>query len=139
MALTLIGSTPGTAAGFTNFGTLLNEWRAAVNAESRSSGKSPLLLTAAVFYSSDYYSLIYPIQAISNSLDWLNIMAYDFYSPDSYSSPTKTGPPAALYNPTSKVSGVRRSQSLDSVRRGSQETSPRDFPFLWPWMASGRC
>jgi chitinase len=64
----------------TNFGSLLNEWRVAVTAESKSSGKAPLLLFAAVFYSSDYYSLIYPIQAISNSLDWLNVTAYDLYT-----------------------------------------------------------
>jgi chitinase len=96
---------PSTKEEMTNFGSLLNEWRAAVAAESKSSGKAPLLLSAAVFYSSDYYSLIYPIQAISNTLDWLNVMAYDFYTPDANNSPAKTGPPAALYNPTSKVSG----------------------------------
>lgn len=96
---------PSTAAEYTNFGTLLNEWRAAVANESMSSGKTALLLTAAVFYSSNYYSLPYPIQAVSNSLDWINLMAYDFYTPDGYSSPNKTGPPAALYNPTSQVSG----------------------------------
>ena len=73
--------------------------------ESTSSGKPPLLLVAAFFYSSNYYSLNYPIQAISNSLDWVNVMAYDFYAPLSWSTPSKTGPPAALYNPTSQVSG----------------------------------
>jgi chitinase len=76
-----------------------------VAAESKSSGKAPLLPSAAVFYSSDYYSLIYPIQEISNTLDRLNVMAYDFYTPDANNSPAKTGQPAALYNPTSKVSG----------------------------------
>ncbi|KAB1211843.1 Chitotriosidase-1 [Morella rubra] len=96
---------PSMATEFANLGTLLNEWRAAVASESESSGNAPLLLTAAFFYSSDYYSLDYPIQAISNSLDWVNVMAYDFYSPNSYSSPNLTGPPAALYNPTSQVSG----------------------------------
>jgi chitinase len=89
----------------TNFGSLLNEWRVAVAAESKSSGKAPLLLSATVFYSSDYYSLIYPIQAISNSLGWLNVTAYDLYTAAANNSPNKTGPPAALYNRTSKVSG----------------------------------
>ena len=96
---------PSTATEFTNLGLLLNEWRAAVASESTSSGNSPLLLVAAFFYSSNYYSLNYPIQAITNSLDWVNVMAYDFYAPPSYSSPNLTGPPAALYNPTSQVSG----------------------------------
>jgi chitinase len=96
---------PTNATEFTNLGLLLNEWRAAVAKESTSSGKPPLLLVAAFFYSSNYYSLNYPIQAISNSLDWVNVMAYDFYAPLSWSTPSKTGPPAALYNPTSQVSG----------------------------------
>ncbi|KAL5728796.1 chitinase [Ranunculus cassubicifolius] len=96
---------PSTPQEMTNFGTLLTEWRAAVVAEASRSGKARLLLTAAVFYSSNYYSVMHPVQAISNSLDWINIMAYDFYSPYSYGTPDKTGPPAALYNPTSQVSG----------------------------------
>ncbi|GMY35665.1 class V chitinase-like [Fagus crenata] len=96
---------PSTATEFTNLGLLLNEWRAAVASESTSSGNAPLLLVAAFFYSSNYYSLNYPIQAITNSLDWVNVMAYDFYAPPNYSSPNLTGPPAALYNPTSQVSG----------------------------------
>jgi chitinase len=53
-----------------------------------------------VFYSSDFSSFLkYPIQAISDSLDWVNVMADDVYTPDF--SPKLTGPPAPLYNPTS--------------------------------------
>ena len=54
-------------------------------------------------YSSNYDGLTYPIQDISNSLDWVNVMAYDFIAPGWQSN--VTGPPAALYNPTSQVSG----------------------------------
>jgi chitinase len=36
-------------------------------------------------------------------MDWINLMAYDFYGPGW--SPNVTGQPAALYNPTSQVSG----------------------------------
>ncbi|TXG75547.1 hypothetical protein E1A91_D07G030900v1 [Gossypium mustelinum] len=58
----------------TNLGLLLQEWRAAVDKESASTGNSKLLLSAALpFRNSDY-----PIQAIQNSLDWSNVMAYDF-------------------------------------------------------------
>ena len=89
----------------TNFGSLLKEGQTAFAAESKRSGKAPLLLSAAVFYSSDYYSLVYPIQAISNTMDWLNIITYDFYTLDANNSLAKTGLPAALYNSTSKVSG----------------------------------
>ncbi|KAF3452986.1 hypothetical protein FNV43_RR03419 [Rhamnella rubrinervis] len=90
---------PNTTEKFTNFGTLLTEWRAAIAAESRTSGNETLLLTAAVFRSSDYYSLNYPVQAISNSLDWINAMTYDYYGPTW--SPSSTGPPAALYSGSS--------------------------------------
>ncbi|KAK6236904.1 hypothetical protein SCA6_012241 [Theobroma cacao] len=90
-----------------NFGALLREWRVAVNNEARNTGRSPLLLAAAVFYSSNYYSLDYPVQTVANSLDWINVMAYDFYGPG-WSD--VTGPPASLFNPSSQVnadSGIR--------------------------------
>uniref|UniRef100_A0A7N2R069 GH18 domain-containing protein n=1 Tax=Quercus lobata TaxID=97700 RepID=A0A7N2R069_QUELO len=94
---------PSTATEFTNLGLVLDEWRAAVASEATSSGNTPLLLVAAFYYSSNYDGLTYPIQDISNSLDWVNVMTYDFIAPGW--SPNVTGPPAALYNPTSQVSG----------------------------------
>ncbi|KAL5772826.1 hypothetical protein ACOSQ2_012750 [Xanthoceras sorbifolium] len=95
---------PANSAEMYNFGVLLNEWRTAVSAESRSSGRPPLLLSAAVSYSSNYFGVINPVQAISNSLDWINVMAYDFTyrAPD---STRLTGPPAALYSPGTQISG----------------------------------
>ncbi|XP_012440881.1 class V chitinase isoform X2 [Gossypium raimondii] len=82
----------------TNLGLLLQEWRAAVDKESTTTGNSKLLLSAALpFRNSDY-----PIQAIQNSLDWINVMAYDFNAPG---RSTVTGPPAALYNPGTQLSG----------------------------------
>ncbi|KAJ6746175.1 CHITINASE [Salix koriyanagi] len=70
---------PSNATQMTNFGLLLAEWRVAVAKESRRSRNTPLLLSAAVFRSSDYYTINYPISAVSKSLDWINVMAYDFY------------------------------------------------------------
>ncbi|KAJ6330710.1 hypothetical protein OIU76_009332 [Salix suchowensis] len=93
---------PSNTTQMTNFGLLLAEWRVAVASESRRSGNTPLLLSAAVFRSSDYYTINYPISALSESLDWINVMAYDFYGPG-WSS--VTGPPAALYNPGTTESG----------------------------------
>ncbi|KAL1205250.1 Class V chitinase [Cardamine amara subsp. amara] len=87
---------PRDAAEMTDFGTLLQEWRSAVEAESSSTGIPPLLLTAAVYYSSNLYSLPYPVLDVANSLDWVNLMAYDFYGP-AWSD--VTGPPACLYAP----------------------------------------
>ncbi|TKY54729.1 Chitotriosidase-1 protein [Spatholobus suberectus] len=97
---------PSTGSDMTNYGSLIREWRSALLSESRTSGNPVLLLVAAVFYSSKYYSLEYPIQAITCSLDWANIMAYDFYGPNWY--PNRTAPPAALYalnNSANRVSG----------------------------------
>jgi chitinase len=94
---------PSLATEMTNLGLLLTEWRAAIANESTTTGETALLLSAAFFYNSNYYTVNYPFQAISNSMDWINLMAYDFYGPGW--SPNVTGPPAALYNPTSQVSG----------------------------------
>ncbi|OMO61770.1 hypothetical protein CCACVL1_23255, partial [Corchorus capsularis] len=66
---------PSDPTQMTNLGLLLNEWRAAVINEST---------------------------AVKNGLDWINVMAYDFYGPG-WSN--VTGPPAALYNPGTQVSG----------------------------------
>ncbi|KAI9114097.1 hypothetical protein K1719_014747 [Acacia pycnantha] len=74
------------------------------NAESRSSGKPVLLLTAAVA-GSDQISQVefYPFQDIAKSFDWINVMVYDLFIPDG--SPDKTQPPALLRNPTGLFSG----------------------------------
>lgn len=88
---------PSSATEMSNFGTLLREWRSAVVAEASSSGRQRLLLAAAVFYSNNYYSVLYPVQAVADSLDWVNLMAYDFYGPG---WSRVTGPPAALYDPS---------------------------------------
>lgn len=94
---------PSDSSAMANFGTLLNEWRSAIDSEySMNTSRPKLLLTAAVYYSSVHDGLSYPIQDIANSLDWINVMAYDFYGPG-WSD--VTGPPAALYNPGNQVSG----------------------------------
>ncbi|XP_062078324.1 class V chitinase-like [Humulus lupulus] len=88
---------PSTPDQMTQFGYLVDEWRSAVAEEARNSGRPPLLLVAAVFYSSRYETGDeYVVPALARSLDWINVMGYDFYAPD-WSS--VTGPPGALYNP----------------------------------------
>jgi len=79
----------------TDFGNLVGELRAAVEAESRRSSKPTLLLTAAVYYSSVYKTFTYPVQVMRESLDWVNIIAYDFYGP--VSSSKFTVPTAGLH------------------------------------------
>ncbi|CAD5328467.1 unnamed protein product [Arabidopsis thaliana] len=86
---------PNSDHEMTNFGNLVGELRAAVEAESRRSSKPTLLLTAAVYYSSVYKTFTYPVQVMRESLDWVNIIAYDFYGP--VSSSKFTVPTAGLH------------------------------------------
>ncbi|KAI6668333.1 hypothetical protein NL676_016186 [Syzygium grande] len=93
---------PNTTEKMANLGLLLQEWRTAVAAEAASSGNHPLLLSAAVYYSPNYNSSNYPVAEMAASLDWINVMAYDFFGPN---WSTTTGPLAALYNPGDGLSG----------------------------------
>ena len=78
---------------------LLDQWRAAVATEASSSGKVTLLLTVAVSYTSKVDgSYSYPYTSISRSLDWINVMDYDFYDPSWYTSFTNCH--AGLYDPS---------------------------------------
>jgi chitinase len=91
---------PDTRDNMTNLGLLLTEWRTALEADANSTGFDRLLLTADVFYTSTYGPTTeYPIQAIVDSVDWINVIAYDIYTP--ISSPNWTEPPAPFYNPDS--------------------------------------
>ncbi|XP_047308133.1 class V chitinase-like [Impatiens glandulifera] len=91
-----------------NLGKLVDEWRVAVEAEHRSSGKEVLLLTAAVSFGPILWGgRSYPYPSIARSLDWINVMSYDFYSPVDRGDDEKslTRAPAALFDRTSNVSG----------------------------------
>ncbi|KAG6543694.1 hypothetical protein Mapa_014878 [Marchantia paleacea] len=84
-----------------NFSSFLSEWRLAVNAESTT---SPLLLTAAVYYKPVLANVgvgTYSVQAISENLDFVNIMCYDFHGSWDV---TATGANANLYDSASNLS-----------------------------------
>ncbi|XP_031099021.1 class V chitinase-like [Ipomoea triloba] len=100
---------PRTTNQMADLESLLKEWRAAVAAEAASSGRSPLLLTAVIYYLSRINELSYPVQAIQKNLDWVNVMAYDFYDP-SYSNVTR--PHSALYDPAGLFSFGNRIELL---------------------------
>ncbi|KAF7153664.1 hypothetical protein RHSIM_Rhsim01G0042500 [Rhododendron simsii] len=94
---------PQSTSEMANMGALLNEWRAAVATEAhQSAGQPPLVLTAAFYYAPSINGLNYPVQSKSNSLDWINLMAYDFYDP-SWAKVTNSH--AALYDPSGPISG----------------------------------
>lgn len=80
---------PSTKDEMTNFGILLNKWRAAVNQGAEWSGNDQLLLVAAVHYRPTVVHnkpMDYPADAISKSLDWITVVAYDFYIIEKHSS-----------------------------------------------------
>ncbi|KAL2942159.1 Class V chitinase [Bienertia sinuspersici] len=83
-----------------NLKDLLNEWKTAIKSQAPN-----LLLTAALNVKPQVNpSVTFPIQAITNNLDWVNVMAYDFiYDPNQ--PPTSTRAPAALNNPSADLSG----------------------------------
>ncbi|XP_074281249.1 class V chitinase-like [Silene latifolia] len=93
-----------TSAEMTNLGTLLTEWRTAINAEAANTGHQPLLLTAALAVTPHVDpSTSFPTQAIANALDWVNVMAYDFHDPNNSASLTHSH--ANLHDPTGAISG----------------------------------
>ncbi|KMT03225.1 hypothetical protein BVRB_8g197730 [Beta vulgaris subsp. vulgaris] len=86
-----------------SLGILLEEWRAAINARSTAPS---LLLTAALRYTAEASEGVpFPIQSISDNLDFVNVMAYDFYAPAWSPMPFVTRPHASLRDPSSEVSG----------------------------------
>ncbi|XP_040997693.1 class V chitinase-like [Juglans microcarpa x Juglans regia] len=81
---------------------LLCEWRAALDKDKEKTKRpEPWLLTAAVFHhpvisdKDGNITFSYPIQAISDNLDWINVLAIDFYTPSN--SPEETGPVHAWF------------------------------------------
>ncbi|KAK7291976.1 hypothetical protein RIF29_07565 [Crotalaria pallida] len=89
-----------TSSDMSNMGRLFQEWRAAISSEVTNSSTPALILTAAVPYQpeSDYGS--YPAVSIGNNLNWINILAYDYYTPQHGNF---TAGHAALYDPSRNV------------------------------------
>ncbi|KAG6628037.1 class V chitinase-like [Carya illinoinensis] len=82
---------------------LLGEWNQAVRNEAEG---DRLLLTAAVFHhpvipgKDGCNNFWYPCKAISDNLNWINVLAINFYTPSN--SPTLTGPVHAWSNHTDR-------------------------------------
>ncbi|KAF5445724.1 hypothetical protein F2P56_034755 [Juglans regia] len=80
--LDLRGVVPtGTSSDMVNFGTLLDEWRVAVNSEAKNSSNPELLLVMAGNRMPALGSVIYPIDSMRRNLDWVHVKAYDYYLP----------------------------------------------------------
>lgn len=83
-----------------DLGQLLLELKVEVNREAAAMAATPLLLSAAVYFTAsmifDPANQSYPTKVISQNVDWVNVMCYDYYG--SWDT-TTTGAHAALYNP----------------------------------------
>ncbi|KAJ8753104.1 hypothetical protein K2173_017640 [Erythroxylum novogranatense] len=102
--LELTGVVPSMRLNMTNLGTLFDEWRRAAASESKNSGKSELLLIMAGYYSPSLDSVTYPIGSLIRNLDWIEIVAYDYYVP---TKSNLTGAHAALYGTLSQANTDR--------------------------------
>lgn len=96
---------PQNSTDMENLGYLLQEWRAAVQKEANATCRSPLLLTAAVYFSVEFFlSAVvrtYPVDSINQNLDWVNAMTYDYHG--SWDT-NVTGTLAGLFDPLSNLS-----------------------------------
>ncbi|OIS97181.1 PREDICTED: acidic mammalian chitinase-like [Nicotiana attenuata] len=88
-----------------NLAILLDQWRAEVKKESWTTKRQPLLITAAVYFSVDFFLSgefrSYHVPSINKNLDWINLMCYDYRG--SWDTST-TGAPAALFDTKSNIS-----------------------------------
>ncbi|EXC13800.1 hypothetical protein L484_003149 [Morus notabilis] len=87
-------------------GRLMKEFRNEIKKEAHLTSRPALLLTAAVYFSSDSFlsgvPRSYPAALMAKSLDWINAMCYDYNGAWS----NITGPNAGLFDPSSNVNTV---------------------------------
>ncbi|GFS41638.1 hypothetical protein Acr_00g0075470 [Actinidia rufa] len=88
-----------------NLDQLLQEWQDAVQKEAKATARSPILLTAAVYFSVKFFlsnvPRSYPVASISKNLNWINAMCYDYRGSWDTSA---TGAHAALFDSKSNIS-----------------------------------
>ncbi|XP_017981940.1 PREDICTED: putative cysteine-rich receptor-like protein kinase 20 [Theobroma cacao] len=90
-----------TSSDISNMATLYEEWRAAIDSETRNLSQSQLILTASVPYSPNISeSLSFPVDSMKENLNWVHVMAYDYHTPF---RDRLTGAHAALYDPDSNA------------------------------------
>ncbi|KAL4579312.1 hypothetical protein LXL04_015453 [Taraxacum kok-saghyz] len=95
---------PSNDTDMTNLGLLFREWREAIEYEANVTGRPRLILTSAVYYASNV-SLnggprSYPIEAITEYVDWINPMCFGYHG----SWENFTGLHSALYDPNTNLS-----------------------------------
>lgn len=96
---------PNDQQDMTNLAILFKEWRAAVDQESLATGKPRILLSASVYFSSNFFLTdpprTYPGTSIRKYVDSINPMCFDYHG--SWNT-TVTGEHALVYDTSSNVS-----------------------------------
>lgn len=89
---------PSSHDDMNNFERLVSVWHKAI-VEDGINLSLPRLLLVATVSNVPYlqHNIQYPVDAIKQNLDWLNILSYDFYTP--ISSSKATGPSSPFNNP----------------------------------------
>ncbi|GJY60624.1 acidic mammalian chitinase-like protein [Tanacetum coccineum] len=94
---------PSSKLDMSNLGMLFKEWRQALENEASMTGNTRLILTSAVYYAStmpyDGEPRSYPIPEITQYVDWINPMCYDYHG----DWENFTGLHSALYDPNSNL------------------------------------
>ncbi|KDP38653.1 hypothetical protein JCGZ_04006 [Jatropha curcas] len=75
---------PNTTSDMENIGVLLDEWREAINFESRNStvtSEPKLILTMAIYRQPTIADTSFPVESMQRNLDWANLIAYDYHLP----------------------------------------------------------
>lgn len=113
--LDLCGTVPRNSMHTSYLGKLLDEWRAAVDSEARNSGKSGVILIMALYhYMQVVDTVTYPIDSIRRNLNWVNLVAYDYYVPREENF---THIHAALFDPISNGTNTN-TRVKDLISRG---------------------
>ncbi|KAH7546221.1 hypothetical protein FEM48_Zijuj01G0177500 [Ziziphus jujuba var. spinosa] len=104
--LDLDWESPRTPKEMEDLAHLFDDWRQAINKEAKDTHRPPLLLTAAVYFSVDFFlsnvRRSFPVPSIRRNLDWINAMCYDYHGAWS----NITGPNAALFDPNSNINTI---------------------------------
>ncbi|GKE40462.1 acidic mammalian chitinase-like protein [Tanacetum coccineum] len=95
---------PSNESDMSNLGLLFKEWREALECEANITGRPRLILTSVVYYapniSYDGGPRSYPIQEISQYVDWISPMCFGYHG----SWENFTGSHSSLYDPNTDLS-----------------------------------
>ncbi|MCE2055863.1 hypothetical protein HAX54_043615 [Datura stramonium] len=91
---------PSSSQEMSNLAALLDDWRVAIDLESKNAKKTRLLLTMPGKYTPWIQDLTYPIESMRKNLDWVHVFAFDYYDPGTTNN---TSPFAALYDSNSDL------------------------------------